>query len=277
MRISNALTIGAEMLPWSPDPAVDARILLQHAISAEHSYLLAHADSLLTPQQVDHYFALIARAARDEPIPYIVGTVGFRFIDVAVTADVLIPRPETEELVDKVLAWTKGRSHLRVVDVGTGSGCIAISLAREMAAAQVTAIEISAEALQVAQQNAASNQVQIDFRQGSLLEPLREPVDLIVANLPYIAETERDLLAVSVAQFEPALALFGGEDGLDLVAALLQQARGWIRPKGAIFLEIGFQQAAAAYKLAQRYFPQAAITCHTDYAGQDRFIVIERN
>ena len=275
MKISNALAIGAETLPWSPTPDLDVRLLLQHALGVEHSYLIAHATDPLSIGQIDTFFALLARAERDEPIPYITGSVGFRYIELAVTPAVLIPRPETEELVEKVLRWAKGRSGLCVVDVGTGSGCVAISLAKEMTGAEVVAVEVSAESLQVAQQNADANQTTIDFRQGSLLEPVGEPVDVLVANLPYVAETERSLLGTSVARFEPELALFGGEDGLDLVRELLRQAVGKIRPKGAIFLEIGFQQGTETVAIAQQHFPDATITCQQDYAGQDRFVLIE--
>ena len=274
MKLSNALMIGAEMLSRSSSPELDARLLLQHALGVERSHLIAHADDLLTGEQVNSYFALIARAEQSEPIPYIIGSVGFRYIELMVTSAVLIPRPETEELVEKVLRWAKGRRELRIVDVGTGSGCIAISLAKELEGAAVIAVEVSAEALKIAQQNALNNNATVEFHQGSLLKPIAEPVDLIVANLPYVAETERALLDKSVARFEPQLALFGGEDGLDLVRELLRQAVGKLRPKGAIFLEIGFQQGVAVVAIAQQHFPNATVTCQQDYAGQDRFVSI---
>lgn len=274
MKIGNALSIGAEMLPRSDSAEFDARLLLEHALSVPRSYLIAHDTDTLTTDQINAYLRLITRAERGEPIPYIIGSIPFRHADIRVTPAVLIPRPETEQLVDLALRWAKGKQNLRVLDVGTGSGCVAISLAQELDKADVTAVEISAEALTIAQQNGIDNGVTVNWCAGSLLEPVTGRFDLIIANLPYVAESERDLLGDGTRDFEPHLALFGGADGLDLVRDLLAQARNHLVPNGAIMLEIGFQQGQSALALAQNAFPEASTACLPDYAGNDRFISI---
>ena len=274
MYIQNALSFAAEQLHASHTPAIDARWLLEYVLDKPHSYLLAHADDRLSGPCLMHYFELVARAEKGEPLPYIIGRTQFRYYAFSVTPDVLIPRPETELLVDKALRWANGRSGLQVVDIGTGSGCIAISLAKELNAPRVCAVDISAEALEIARQNAQSCAATIDFCMGSLLEPVVGSADLITANLPYITDDEWTALDDAVKLHEPALALRGGVDGLDLVRQLLQQAIHKLRPSGAIFLEIGWQQGAATVALAQTYFPKANVTCHQDYAGHDRIVSI---
>lgn len=273
MELDVALRWGALQLENSPTPAIDARLLLQHYWGVDHAYLLAHGGEPL-PKDVDYCFqTAIARAQTGEPIPYIIGCAPFRYLELMVTPAVLIPRPETELLVDHLLRWAKGRSHLRVVDVGTGSGCIAISLATEMNDVWVEAVEISAESLTIAQHNANRYNAPITFHHGSLLEPISD-VDVVVANLPYVTTAEWTRLADGVKLHEPAHALIGGTDGLDLVRALLHQATTKVRSDGAIFLEIGWQQGEAACAIAQSYFSDALVACHQDYAGQDRVISI---
>lgn len=275
MKLRNAWSIGAEMLSRSESADLDARLLLEHALDVSHSYLLAHASDTLSAETIVRYFHLIARAERNEPVPYILGTVPFRYVDIAVTPAVLIPRPETEQLVDLVKAHVAGREGLRIVDVGTGSGCIAISLAHELPTAAVSAVEISAEALIIAKQNGARNGVAVTWLSGSLLEPTNGLFDIIVSNPPYVAENERHLLGESVRAFEPQMALFGGEDGLDLVRDLLAQSANKLAANGALFVEIGFQQGVAAVALAQAIFPNASVSCQPDYAGRDRFLIVK--
>jgi release factor glutamine methyltransferase len=166
-----------------------------------------------------------------------------------------------------------------VVDVGTGSGCIAITLARHLADATVIATDISAAALDVAQQNAARHGVaeRISFRQGPLLQPLGETPDVIAANLPYVGDDEWTALDGGVKWYEPAVALRGGPTGLELVGHLLQQARSRLARDGALFLEVGWRQGAAAQQLAQEQFPRAQIELLADYAGHDRILVIKNH
>jgi release factor glutamine methyltransferase len=279
MTIDAALKYGEAILNESD--VVDTtsytaqRLLLQHVLNVGQAHLFAHGDSRLTNEQQVQYKACLQQAAQGKPIPYIIGRIPFRYIELAVTPAVLIPRPETEQLVEQVVAWAKGRDQLQIIDVGTGSGCIAISLALELPQAHVTAIDISADALAVAQQNAKDNHAgNIRFLHGSLLDPLSEPIDIIAANLPYIRDDEWTQLAPGVKLYEPELALRGGEDGLDIIRDLLAQAAHKLRSGGAIFLEIGWQQGSAATELARRFFPHADINCKRDYAGHDRIVAI---
>ena len=275
MKIVSALNFGREILSRSDSAELDARRLLAHVLQVQSSYLLAHGSEVVSSKPLNEYFNLIARAERHEPLPYIIGSVAFRYLNLHVTSDILIPRPETEELVSRVIQWAKRRKQtLSLVDVGTGSGCIAISLATELDDVTVAAVDVSADALAIAQQNAETYKACITFHQGSLLAPINYPIDAIIANLPYVTDEEMDALPVSVSKFEPSLALHGGSDGLDLIRNLLQQATACLKPDGAIFLEIGCRQGRAAKKLARKYFPTATVHCQQDYAGQDRFILV---
>lgn len=276
MTIQEAWRYGrAQLTHVSSSPGLDARLLLQHVLTVTHSFLVAHADEPLTAVQEQRYRALIARAQRKEPVPYLTGSSNFYGLEFRVTPDVLIPRPESERLVELALEWAQGRSPLRIVDVGTGSGCIAVTLAVHLPQANVIAVDTSAAALSVAQHNVAQHAPgRVALRRGHLLEPVTEPVDLIVANLPYVADSEWTQVDDAVKWYEPAVALRGGPDGLQLINQLLQQARDMLHPTGAVFLEIGWQQGAAARALAQAAFPAAEIEVVADYAGHDRIVVV---
>lgn len=279
MDIQAALDYGrSHLTPHSPTPRLDARLLLEHLLDVPHSYLVVHHDQVLTPQQEEGYRQLITRARQEEPVPYIIGHAPFFDFDLHVAPGVLIPRPETEQLVEIVVDWAQkheAETDLQAVDVGTGSGCIAIALARFLPELQITAVDISPEALAIAQQNGALLAPgRIQFQQSDLLQAIDTPVNLIVANLPYVTSGEWQSLADGVKLYEPALALDGGEDGLDLIRQLLQQATTRLRSNGAIFLEIGWQQGKAVRKLARQCFPEAAIAILPDFAGHDRIVKI---
>jgi release factor glutamine methyltransferase len=278
MIIDEALQIGVDAVQTGPWTASDVRTLLAHILRRNRSYLLAHGDDLLSSAEITTYTAALQRAARGEPLPYVIGSAPFRHITLQVTPAVLIPRPETEMLVDLVIRRARDRGPLHIVDVGTGSGCIAISLALALPQATITATDISAEALAIARHNAQQyNVTTIQFHHGSLLSPVSEPIDIVVANLPYVSDPEWTQLDPSVKLYEPDLALRGGWDGLDLIRELLIQTRGKLRSDGAILLEIGWRQSESAAVAAQQSYQEAAIDCIRDYAGHDRIIVIDRN
>ena len=278
MNIKTALAEGQAALSHSPTPAVDARLLLGHVLDANHTYLIAHSEQLLTPDQQTGYRALLQRASQQTPVPYLIGHAPFLDLDFVVTPDVLIPRPETELLVQAALNWAQTRPAARIVDVGTGSGCIAISLALRLPASSIiAAVDVSAAALAVARENAQRHGVEdrITFYQGNLLEPVPWSPDLIIANLPYVTDSEWTMLADGVKWYEPSLALRGGVDGLDIIRELLQQASARLTDCGTILLEIGWQQGPTACQAAAALLPAAHITLHSDYAGHDRLVTIQ--
>lgn len=283
MTIAEAFVYGRSQLQaMSPTPELDARLLLQHLLRVTHSYLVAHPETPLTADQTQQYRRLIARARQKEPIPYLIGAAPFYDCEFQVTPAVLIPRPETELLVERVIKWVRARWGEErplpmpiLVDVGTGSGCIAITLARQLLQAEVIAIDIAAAALAVAQANAQRLVPgRIQFHQGHLLSPLTHAVDVIVANLPYVTDAEWTALDDGVKLYEPAVALKGGRDGLDLIEELLQQATAKLNPGGAIFLEIGWRQGLVVYEVAQTCFPTAHVQVSPDLAGHDRIVMI---
>jgi len=276
MNIQEAWAYGRSQLTQASDaPDLDARLLLEHVLQVNHSFLIAHADELLTDAQGGQYRQLIRRARQKEPIPYLTGTTAFYGLDFQIGPAVLIPRPETEQLVEYALSWAKLRERLQIVDVGTGSGCIAVSLSVHLPGASIAAVDISADALAVARGNASQHGAdRVRFYEGNLLEPILFQVDLIVANLPYIASHEWTLVDDGVKWYEPTIALKGGSDGLDLISDMLQQSASKLRPGGAIMMEIGWQQGQAVERLAKMYFPDADIGLIADYAGHDRIVSI---
>jgi release factor glutamine methyltransferase len=282
MNVSEAWEYGRSHLPDSPNAKLDARLLLEHVLGVGHSWLVAHGDVALTAVRENQYRQLLDRAARHEPIPYLVGHAPFFDLDFIVTPAVLIPRPETEQLVELAAAWGEERpsGHLpcHIVDAGTGSGCLPVMLARRLPQAVIEATDISAAALAIARQNARRHAPdRIQFHQGHLLDPIRQPIDLLTANLPYVTDAEWTMLDDGVKWYEPAVALKGGADGLDLIRQLLQQAVTKLNPGAAIFLEIGWQQGTAVPDLARSFFPAAHVELVQDFAGHDRIVVIKMN
>lgn len=256
--------------------ALDAQALLCALLGVERAYLFGHPDHLLTPAQADRYAIWVERCAAGEPLAYILGRRAFYDRDFIVTPDVLIPRPETELLVEQGLAYLRGRPAATVADVGTGSGALAVTLAVHAPAAQVYALDISPAALAVARQNAAQHRAAVTFLEGDLLRPFLERglrFDLLVANLPYIASG--DLPSLAVTRWEPRLALDGGADGLDLVRRLLDQAPAAARPGARLLLEIGADQGAAAQALGAAAFPGARAAVLPDLAGHDRILRLD--
>lgn len=274
--IREAWRFGRAALHHSDSPALDARLLLEHVLGRDHAYLIAHDVEQLTADAEATYRLLLDRAAAHEPIPYLIGHAPFLGLEFVVSRDVLIPRPETEQLVEMAVAWAKGKGALRVVDVGTGSGCIAVSLARLLPWAEVMAVDVSARALNVAGRNATRHAPgRVHLVQADLLSALAPGFDLIAANLPYIAPEEWPSLSIGVKSYEPALALDGGAGGLDLIRTLLPQAAERLRPGGLVLLEIGWRQGEAVAAAARAAFPAANIAVLPDFAGHDRIVSVQ--
>jgi release factor glutamine methyltransferase len=291
------LTTIAQALAWathdlratSETSRLDAELLLAHVLGWGRARLLAEGHLSLTKAQAVVFRDLVMRRAALEPVAYLIGHKEFYGIDFTVDRRALMPRPETELLVELALGFAGRKTKderrnpdsvalhsLSVADVGTGSGAIAVALALRLSEARITAIDISLDALALARQNVERHGLadRVQLLLGDLLEPLTEPVDLIVANLPYTILSEID---EGVRRHEPHLALDGGADGLELYRKLLSQAPACLRPGGVVLLEIGATQAAAVTDLARRWFPTTTVSVHQDLAGHDRVVVIDDN
>jgi release factor glutamine methyltransferase len=234
--------------------------------------LLGHLDDVLPESAAERFHGYVSRRCTGEPIAYMRNVKEFLGREFYVDSRVLIPRPETELLVERAIAWLAGRADATVVDIGTGSGAIAVSVALAAPPARVIATDLSADALDVARRNAGELGATIDFRQGSLLEPVTEQVDLVLANLPYLTANEMAAGEGTSIAFEPRLALDGGPDGLDPFRALFGQMRGRLKPDGAVLLEIGSGQAEAVVTLAETDLPELRATVLRDLAGLPRVV-----
>jgi release factor glutamine methyltransferase len=258
-------------------PRLTAEVLLAHVLGLTRAQVLARPEQTVSPEVEIRYNALVARAAQGEPLAYLTGAREFHGLEFAVDARVLVPRPETEALVDRALELLAPLAAPNVLDVGAGSGCIAIVLAVKCLTALITALDVSKAALAVARANARRHRVseRITFLQSDLLSSIvhRPPsFHLICANLPYIPSAVARALPVS--RHEPLLALDGGPDGLSLIQRLLADAPRVLAPGGSLLLEIDDSRGPQALALARAAFPQARIELHRDYAGLDRLIQI---
>lgn len=277
------LTWGIQTLQAAdiPTARLDAELLLGAILGYNRAKILSRSHTMVRRNHRGRFVALISRRAGGEPVAYILGRQEFYGRSFHVDGRVLIPRPETEELVDRCLDALEGNQRARVADIGTGSGAIAITISAERPDLGIHATDISRDALVVAENNAKALGVEerITFHQGSLLEPLIQeaPFDLIVANLPYVGTNEIPVMGKNVKEFEPHLALFAGEDGLDLFAPFFTQIKEYrlLKPNGVILLEIGYAQGNALQRLAEAHFATAQkIAVHQDLAHFDRIVEI---
>ena len=254
------------------------------AKNVDRTYLMTHGDEELLDLRMQRFDGLFKRMMMGEPVAYLLGRKEFFGLDFFVDARVLIPRPETEHLVEKVLDYVRSfnsdssaAESLRILDVGTGSGCIAVSLAKNLSAANVTGVDISVDALEVAQKNAQHNGVaaRAEFFESDLLSAVEKPFDIIVANLPYIGEKKFNFVSKSARDFEPHVALFGGDDGLQLYRKFFEQLsqKSW-RP-WLLLGEFGFLQKDELAELFSKFFPQTKITFEQDLAHIDRLFMVE--
>jgi release factor glutamine methyltransferase len=224
-----------------------AQSLLAAALNTDRTYLIINFQQQLTAQQLEAFGELLERRAAGEPLQYITGVQEFFGLEFEVTPAVLIPRPETELIVEEVIRLSRGLEDVKVIDVGTGSGCLAVAIAREIAEATVTAIEISLEAIEVARRNARRHGVEdrVSFLESDLFSQLEADVkvDFIVSNPPYVALSEVKDLQREVRDWEPHLALTDGGDGLSFFRRLLADAPRVLRPGGYLLCEMGYAQA----------------------------------
>ncbi len=255
---------------------IESELLLCHVLGISKTKLYSEPGRVLTSTEIKELQCSVNRRLLHEPIDYILGHCDFYGHDFYVDQRVFIPRPETELLVEKAIDFAHHHNNLQnqfiLADIGTGSGVIAISLALALPKARIYATDIAASALQVAYVNCQRYHVahQVTLLQGNLLEPLPEPVNVIIANLPYVKDHELRTLIPEIIDSEPTIALAGGKDGLSAIRKLLNQAQGKICPNGCLLLEIGYGQDKAINSLINSCFPQASIKLIPDLSGINR-------
>ena len=282
-----------------PSHTLAAELLLMHALDSDRTWLYTHSESPVDVAHIEKYFALIGRRATGEPTQYLTGKQEFWGLEFEVTPAVLIPRPETEHVVEVALERLGPRGikidmktgapspPLRVADVGTGSGCLAVALAHELPHAEIFATDISGAALEVARRNAARHSVsgRVHFLQTNLLESLLSPLatghsplafDLIVSNPPYVSREEADSLSREVRDHEPHTALFGGPTGIETYSTLIEQARALLRSRGILVLELGYGSADAVRRMFDAQRDWANVSVANDLAGIPRVLGAER-
>lgn len=278
MNRREALKLGSKILAENKidDASLEVEILLRHTLNIDRTRLLVEYDATLSSQQQTDFLNKVARRAEGVPAAYITSVREFYGLNFYVDSNVLIPRPETELLVEKAIEIARNYDSPVIVDIGTGCGNIAVSLAANLPHARIYATDISTKALEVAEHNCKKHNVskQVRLIAGSLLEPITEPADIIVANLPYVRTA--DLPTVNTDGFEPRIALDGGEDGLDVIRWLCCQVEGKLKPDGTLLLEIGLGQIDALTVYLRGLFPESNIVIVRDLAGIERVVCLTR-
>ncbi|HEM3174230.1 TPA: peptide chain release factor N(5)-glutamine methyltransferase [Streptococcus suis] len=230
----------------------------------------------VSPDDQELLKRIFQQLSQHHPAQYIIGKADFHGLEFAVDERVLIPRPETEELVDLILQENSGAG-LRILDIGTGSGAIAISLAKARPEWEVVAVDISKDALAVAQENARTNQVSVHFLESDVLQAVTGQFDIIVSNPPYISPDDTDEVGLNVLTSEPHLALFAEEDGMAIYRQIAEQAGAFLKEKGKLYFEIGYKQGQDLTDLLALHFPKKRIRVLKDQFGQDRKVVADDN
>ena len=282
MILSEALQSATQTLLRTriDDASVEAELLLGHVLRMTKTQLYTEPERVLTTAETRHLWRLVQRRLDHEPTAYILGHCEFYGIDFCIDFHTFIPRPETELLVEKAVELahriSRRGERITIADIGTGCGAIAISLALALPRAKIYATDISASALQVAEINCRRHGVnnQVELLQGNLLEPLPQPVDMIVANLPYIKGCEFKDLSPEIINFEPMLALAGGEDGLDKIQQMLEQMTEKLNYEACFLLEIGQWQGEMVTSLVKSYSQQASVELISDLGGIERVVKV---
>lgn len=271
---------------WSADylkskgvesPRLDAEHILAHVLGLGRLEMYLQHERPLSASELEAFRPLLKRRAKREPLQYVLGRQAFRTLELEVGPGVLIPRPETEALVDEVLAWARAGAGAEVgLDIGTGSGAIALALLAEGAFARFVASDVSADALEMARRNAEAHGLldRLDLRAGSTFGAVQEGerFDAIVSNPPYVAEGQRGELAPEVVDWEPGVALFGGADGLEVIREIVRGAPARLRPGGLLAVEVGLGQAAEVAEMA-RAQGLADVRVRKDLAGRARMVL----
>ena len=267
----------AQLRATSPTPQLDAELLLAEALGLSRLWLIAEQRATVPPAALAAFHAAVVRRLAGEPVAYIIGRRSFAGIELQVDHRVLVPRPETETLVELACAEAHrlAGGALEIADIGTGSGAIAIALALALPRARIFACDLSADALALARRNVAAHGLagRVVLLAGDLLAPLPRPVALLVSNPPYTVMSENE---PAVNRFEPTLALDGGADGLACLRRLVAQLPAALHPTASVLLEIGATQAPAVTHLLADAFPTATISVHRDLAGHDRVVRLRR-
>ena len=281
MIISEALRRGTRLIhsTGSDEARLEAELLLMHALKTDRVHLYERLQDELPARAGGYYQRLLDRRATHEPTPYIIGHKEFFGLEFEVTRSALIPRPETEMLIELTIDFARDRytdERFTAVDAGTGSGVIAIAIASQLPNARVVATDVSKRAMALARRNAERHDLaaRIEFVDGDTLLPVEGRADIVAANLPYV--TTEDWLATppEIREWEPRRALDAGDDGLRCLRRLFRQAPEKLARNGALFAEIGDRQGAAVRLLAQEAFPEAKIEVQPDLAGRDRVICV---
>ncbi|MBI2411264.1 MAG: peptide chain release factor N(5)-glutamine methyltransferase [Candidatus Kerfeldbacteria bacterium] len=280
MNIKQHIAIASQKLnASSTTPLLDTEMLMGHVLEKTKAYLLAHGDIEVSTDETERFFALVEERATGKPMAYIIGHKEFYGREFFVDSRVLIPRPETEMIIDEVLERYDATAALRILDLGTGSGCIGITLKKEIPSSAVVATDVSADALTVARKNAKHWNADIDFRLGDLFEALHntDGFEMIISNPPYVdTKTQPSILQTQSLSFEPSIALSPtNNDSFFIIHHILLEARKWLQPTGLLLLEIGYNHGMRAQETARHYFPNKKITVKKDLAGHDRLLIVE--
>jgi len=257
-------------------PLIEIHAIVSHILAQPREWIITHPENALSEAQISQLNKAVRRLLDGEPLAYITNKRSFFGSDFFIDQRVLVPRPETELLVELAIDWLKENPECRsVIDTGTGSGIIAISITNEIPDARVIAVDVSADALEVANINVRNHGLQnrITLKRSDLLDGVDEPADLIVANLPYIPSDAPEIS--TTLRHEPRLALDGGEDGLRSIAKLIDQSAKMITPGGCAILEIQYNHGIAVMEMAARRFPRALISLHRDLASIPRVVRIQ--
>lgn len=274
MNLKQAIALARGVLADNDieDASLEGEILLRHALGISRTQLYLELNRELSPEREKVFHNLIKRRLRGEPSAYIIGHREFYSLDFYVDGSVLIPRPESELLVEQAIKLIQARIISTIAEIGTGCGAIAISLALNLPDAKIYATDISAPALEVARFNCQRHGVtdRICLLQGDMLDPLPESVDLLIANMPYVRESE--LPGTGPLSFEPILALNGGAGGVEKIERLCRQVSDKLRPGGCLLLEIGQGQGKTVAILLRRLFPSAQVEVTPDFSGTERAV-----